>query len=670
MPKENSKNNQTSQQEPKQGFNRSWLFPIIALTLLIGSIFADVGEGEEVSYSQFIEQVENNKVEEVIIGEERIEYKLKPDAVEDAEEPVVRYTFAIPNDVNLTEILEANDVEYRGAPNGNGAGWLIGALSWILPPLLFFSIAYFLFNRAQGGASSPLMSVGKSKARIYSEGDTGCTFKDIAGVDEAQEELQEVVDYLKNADKYSRLGAKIPKGVLLVGPPGTGKTLLAKAVAGEANVPFFSISGSEFIEMFVGVGASRVRDLFQQAQEQAPCIIFIDELDALGKSRGGSGAMTGGGGNDEQEQTLNQLLNEMDGFDANKGVIVLAATNRPEVLDPALQRPGRFDRQVSVDRPDKKGRKAVLEVHVPEIKLAQDVDLSVIAARTPGFAGADLANLVNEAALLAARKNHEYVTMDDFEEALERIIAGLEKKSRVLQDEERKTVAYHEVGHAMVGALMPGSGRVEKISIVPRGAGALGYTLQLPEEDRFLIAEDEIRGRIAIMLGGRSAEEVVFGKVSTGASDDIQKATDLAERCVTLYGMSNRLGPIAFEKPQQQYIPGLSSPRRSVGPEVTTAIDEEVKAIVETAHTMAQKILKENFELLEETAQSLLEEEVLEGSDLTEKLDQVKAPADFEQWLKTGQLSEIDLDSAISDNHQTNPEKSMVNDSKPKNLIK
>lgn len=670
MPKENSKNNQTSQQEPKQGFNRSWLFPIIALTLLIGSIFADVGEGEEVSYSQFIEQVENNKVEEVIIGEERIEYKLKPDAVEDAEEPVVRYTFAIPNDANLTEILEANDVEYRGAPNGNGAGWLVGALSWILPPLLFFSIAYFLFNRAQGGASSPLMSVGKSKARIYSEGDTGCTFKDIAGVDEAQEELQEVVDYLKNADKYSRLGAKIPKGVLLVGPPGTGKTLLAKAVAGEANVPFFSISGSEFIEMFVGVGASRVRDLFQQAQEQAPCIIFIDELDALGKSRGGSGAMTGGGGNDEQEQTLNQLLNEMDGFDANKGVIVLAATNRPEVLDPALQRPGRFDRQVSVDRPDKKGRKAVLEVHVPEIKLAQDVDLSVIAARTPGFAGADLANLVNEAALLAARKNHEYVTMDDFEEALERIIAGLEKKSRVLQDEERKTVAYHEVGHAMVGALMPGSGRVEKISIVPRGAGALGYTLQLPEEDRFLIAEDEIRGRIAIMLGGRSAEEVVFGKVSTGASDDIQKATDLAERCVTLYGMSNRLGPIAFEKPQQQYIPGLSSPRRSVGPEVTTAIDEEVKAIVETAHTMAQKILKENFELLEETAQSLLEEEVLEGSDLTEKLDQVKAPADFEQWLKTGQLSEIDLDSAISDNHQTNPEKSMVNDSKPKNLIK
>ena len=665
MPKQESKDK--NNQPPKQGFNASWLFPIIALTILVASIFSDVGEGEEVSYSQFLQQVENNKVEEVIIGEERIEYKLKPDAVEGAEEPVVRYTFTVPNDANLTAILEANNIEYRGAPEGGGAGWLVGALSWILPPLLFFGLAYFLFNRAQGGASSPLMSVGKSKARIYSEGDTGVKFQDIAGVDEAQEELQEVVDYLKNATKYSRLGAKIPKGVLLVGPPGTGKTLLAKAVAGEANVPFFSISGSEFIEMFVGVGASRVRDLFQQAQEQAPCIIFIDELDALGKSRGGSGAMTGGGGNDEQEQTLNQLLNDMDGFDANKGIIVLGATNRPKVLDPALQRPGRFDRQVSVDRPDKKGRKAVLEVHVPDIKLSEDVDLSVIAARTPGFAGADLANLVNEAALLAARNDHEYVTMADFDEALERVIAGLEKKSRVLQEEEKKTVAYHEVGHAMVGALMPGAGRVEKISIVPRGAGALGYTLQLPEEDRFLVAEDEIRGRIAIMLGGRSAEEVVFGKVSTGASDDIQKATDLAERCVTLYGMSHRLGPIAFEKPQQQYIPGLGSPRRSVGPEVTAAIDEEVKTIVEKAHTMAQKILKENFELLEETAQALLEEEVLDGSELTEKLNQVKAPADFEQWLKMGQLAEIDLDSAKRDHHQPHAEKSMLNNDSKRN---
>lgn len=641
MPNDNPKNtNQSQNPEEKKGFNASWLFPIIALTFLAASLFSNP-EGEQVSYSKFIQQVKNNQVEEVTIGPERIEYKLKPDAVEEEDTPLTRQTFAVPSDRDLTEILEANNVEYTGAPAGGNGGWLIGALSWVLPPLLFFGLAYFLFNRAQGSASNPIAAVGKSKARIYSEGDTGFTFKDIAGVDEAKEELKEVVDYLKNATKYSRLGAKIPKGVLLVGPPGTGKTLLAKAVAGEANVPFFSISGSEFIEMFVGVGASRVRDLFQQAQEQAPCIIFMDELDALGKSRGGSGAMTGGGGNDEQEQTLNQLLNEMDGFDANKGVIVLAATNRPEVLDPALQRPGRFDRQVSVDRPDKKGRKEVLEVHVPDIKLAQDVDLSVIAARTPGFAGADLANLVNEAALLAARNSHEYVTMADFDEALERVIAGLEKKSRVLQEEEKKTVAYHEVGHAMVGALMPSAGRVEKISIVPRGAGALGYTLQLPEEDRFLVAEDEIRGRIAILLAGRSAEEVVFDKISTGASDDIQKATDLAERCVTLYGMSDRLGPIAFEKPQQQYLPGLGSPRRSVGAEVTAAIDEEVKSIVEGAHQMAQDILRKNYELLEETAQTLLEEEVLDGENLSQKLSQVKAPHELEIWLKTGNLPEM-----------------------------
>lgn len=660
---DNNRNSQENNANEKPRFNASWLFPIIALTLLVASFFSGP-DGEEVPYSQFIEQVKNSQVEEVSIGPERIEYKLKPDAVEEENAPLIRQTFAVPSDRDLTDVLEANNVEYSGQPSSGGAGWFIGALSWILPPLLFFGLAYFLFNRAQGGASNPIMSVGRSKARIYSEGDTGFTFNDIAGVDEAKEELKEVVDYLKNATKYSRLGAKIPKGVLLVGPPGTGKTLLAKAVAGEANVPFFSISGSEFIEMFVGVGASRVRDLFQQAQQQAPCIIFIDELDALGKSRGGNGAMTGGGGNDEQEQTLNQLLNEMDGFDANTGVIVLAATNRPEVLDPALQRPGRFDRQVGVDRPDKKGRKEILEVHVPNIKLAEDVDLSVIAGRTPGFAGADLANLVNEAALLAARNNHEYVTMADFDEALERVIAGLEKKSRVLQEEEKKTVAYHEVGHAMVGSLMPGAGRVEKISIVPRGAGALGYTLQLPEEDRFLVAEDEIRGRIAIMLAGRSAEEVVFGKVSTGASDDIQKATDLAERCVTLYGMSDRLGPIAFEKPQQQYIPGLSSPRRSVGPQVTQAIDEEVKNIVETAHAMAQYILRENREVLEETAQHLLAEEVLDGENLTEKLSQVEAPEHFQNWLKTGTLPETLQDALVNNHHENAQEASTLHQPK------
>lgn len=430
----------------------------------------------------------------------------------------------------------------------------------------------------------------KSRARIYSEGDTGATFDDVAGVDEAKAELQEIVDFLQHTAKYTRLGAKIPKGVLLVGPPGTGKTLLAKAIATEAGVPFFSISGSEFIELFVGIGASRVRDLFEQAKRQAPCIVFIDELDALGKSRANAGGIIGG--NDEREQTLNQLLAEMDGFDTNAGVILIAATNRPEVLDPALLRPGRFDRQIVVDRPDKIGREAILRVHAKNVKLSEEVALDKLAARTPGFAGADLANLVNEATLLAARKNRNAVTVEDFNEAIERVLTGLEKKSRVLNDLEKKTVAYHEVGHAIVGALMPGAGVVEKISIVPRGVAALGYTLQLPEEDRFLMIEDEIRGRIITLLGGRSAEESIFGKVSTGASDDIQKATDLAERFVTLYGMSHKLGPIAFEKIQQQFLEGLTNPRRAVSPKISEEIDLEVKEIIEGAHQIALNILQ------------------------------------------------------------------------------
>ncbi|MFM6038800.1 MAG: ATP-dependent zinc metalloprotease FtsH, partial [Sphaerospermopsis kisseleviana] len=471
---------------------------------------------------------------------------------------------------------------------------------------------------------------------IYSEGSTGVKFPDVAGVDEAKAELEEIVDFLKNASKYTTLGAKIPKGVLLVGPPGTGKTLLAKAIAGEAGVPFFSISGSEFIELFVGVGAARVRDLFEQAKQQAPCIVFIDELDALGKSRGGAGGFVGG--NDEREQTLNQLLTEMDGFDANTGVIIIAATNRPEVLDPALRRPGRFDRQIVVDRPDKIGREAILKVHARNVKLAEDVDLGIIATRTPGFAGADLANLVNEAALLAARNNRQAVLMADFNEAIERLIAGLEKRSRVLNEIEKKTVAYHEVGHAIVGALMPGAGKVEKISVVPRGVGALGYTIQMPEEDRFLMVEDEIRGRIATLLGGRSSEEIVFGKVSTGAADDIQKATDLAERAITIYGMSNKLGPVAFEKVQQQFIEGYGNPRRSISPQMTQEIDREVKEIVDNAHHIALSILQNNRDLLEEISQELLEKEILEGGYLREKLSQAQAPDEMDEWLRNGQL--------------------------------
>ncbi|PLZ85598.1 ATP-dependent zinc metalloprotease FtsH [Fischerella thermalis] len=606
---------------------------LLLLNFIVPSFFGP--RLPQVPYSDFVAQVEAGKVDRAVVGSDRIEYSIKTQTPDGKTVEQVFQTTPIAVDLDLPKILRDHNVEFA-APPPNQNGWISTLLSWVVPPLIFFGIWGFLLNR--GGSGPAALTVGKSKARIYSEGTTGVKFTDVAGVDEAKAELEEIVDFLKNAAKYTRLGAKIPKGVLLVGPPGTGKTLLAKAIAGEAGVPFFSISGSEFIELFVGVGAARVRDLFEQAKQQAPCIVFIDELDALGKSRGGAGPIMGG--NDEREQTLNQLLTEMDGFDANTGVIIIAATNRPEVLDPALRRPGRFDRQVVVDRPDKIGREAILKVHARNVKLAEDVDLGIIAARTPGFAGADLANLVNEAALMAARQNRQAVTMADFNEAIERLVAGLEKRSRVLNETEKKTVAYHEVGHAIIGALMPGSGKVEKISVVPRGVGALGYTIQMPEEDRFLMIEDEIRGRIAILLGGRSAEETVFGKVSTGASDDIQKATDLAERYVTLYGMSDKLGPVAFEKIQQQFIEGYGNPRRAISPQVAEEIDREVKQIVDNAHHIALTILHENRDLLEQTAQELLQKEILEGAELREKLNQAKAPAQLEEWLRTGKISE------------------------------
>ncbi len=613
------------------------LLILLALLLLLNFVIPSFGpRPPQVAYSDFINQVTLGKVDRALVSAEKIEFTLKPDANAPVDaRPRVYTTTPVAIDLDLPKILRDNNVEF-GAPPPSQNGWIGTLLSWVVPPLIFFGIWGFLLNRQSGGPAA--LTVGKSKARIYSEGSTGVKFPDVAGVDEAKAELQEIVDFLKNAGKYTRLGAKIPKGVLLVGPPGTGKTLLAKAIAGEAGVPFYSISGSEFIELFVGVGASRVRDLFEQAKQNAPCIVFIDELDALGKSRAQNGVM---GGNDEREQTLNQLLTEMDGFEANTGVILLAATNRPEVLDPALRRPGRFDRQVVVDRPDKIGRSAILNVHARNVKLAEDVDLEKIAVRTPGFVGADLANLVNEAALLAARNNRESVTMADFAEAIERVIAGLEKKSRVLNDQEKKRVAYHEVGHAIIGALMPGAGKVEKISIVPRGVGALGYTLQLPEEDRFLMAEDEIRGRIATLLGGRSAEEIIFNNiVSTGASDDIQKATDLAERSITLYGMSDQLGPVAFEKQQMQFLEGYQSPRRPISPKVMEEIDREVKEIVDNAHHVALAILQANQNLLEETAQELLNQEVLEGSSLREKLGRAVAPNEVTSWLLTGKLPE------------------------------
>jgi len=571
----------------------------------------------KVPYSLFIDQVQDKEVARVSVGQNEIRYQLK----EADGQPGQLFSTTPIFDLELPKRLEDNGVEFAAAPPPKNA-WFGSVLSWVIPPLIFVGIWQFFLNR--GGGPQGALSIGKSKAKVYVEGESGkVTFADVAGVEEAKTELVEIVDFLKTPQRFTQIGAKIPKGVLLIGPPGTGKTLLAKAVAGEAGVPFFSISGSEFVELFVGVGSSRVRDLFEQAKKQAPCIIFIDELDAIGKSRASSGFY---GGNDEREQTLNQLLTEMDGFAAGGAtVIVLAATNRPETLDPALLRPGRFDRQVLVDRPDLIGRQAILEIHAKEVKLGPDIDLKTIATRTPGFAGADLANLVNEAALLAARNHRTEVAQADFAEAIERVVAGLEKKSRVLNEKEKKIVAYHEVGHAMVGTAVAGTSQVEKISIVPRGMAALGYTLQLPTEDRFLMSEEELHGQIATLLGGRSAEEIVFGSITTGASNDLQRATDLAERMVTTYGMSKVLGPLAYQQGQQnQFLGGEPmNPRRLVSPQTAEAIDQEVKAIVENAHQQALDILKQNRELLETISLQLLETEVIEGDNLRSMLNQI-----------------------------------------------
>ena len=575
----------------------------------------------QVPYSLFINQVEDGQVAQASVGQEEIRYKLKD---ENGSEGQVLATTPI-FDLELPQRLEDKGVEFAAAPPPKN-NWFGTLLSWVVPPLIFVAIWQFFLGRGGGGPQGAL-SISKSKAKVYVQDDaTKITFNDVAGVEEAKTELAEIVEFLKSPQRFTAIGARIPKGVLLVGPPGTGKTLMAKAVAGEAGVPFFSISGSEFVELFVGTGAARVRDLFEQAKKKAPCIIFIDELDAIGKSRaGGPGSF---GGNDEREQTLNQLLTEMDGFGAGDGtVIVLAATNRPETLDPALLRPGRFDRQVLVDRPDLSGREAILNIYAGKVRLGSDVDLHAIAVRTPGFAGADLSNLVNEAALLAARNQRETVSQADFNEAIERIVAGLEKKSRVLNDKEKKIVAYHEVGHALVGAIMPGSGRVAKISIVPRGMAALGYTLQLPTEDRFLMDEAELRGEIATLLGGRAAEEIVFGSVTTGASNDLQRATDLAERMVTTYGMSKVLGPLAYDKGQQNNFlgnGGMMNPRRMVSEDTAKAIDEEVKEIVENAHQKALEILNQNRDLLESIAREILDTEVIEGETLQNLLDQVQ----------------------------------------------
>ncbi|HNP35811.1 MAG TPA: ATP-dependent zinc metalloprotease FtsH [Woeseiaceae bacterium] len=513
-------------------------------------------------------------------------------------------------DDKLTEALEAAGVTYAGRRENRWLGSILSTVIWVA---VFFGIWTFAMRRmnTQGG----MMSVGKSKAKVYVETDTQVTFNDVAGVDEAKEELQEVVNFLKDPQQYGRLGARIPKGILLVGPPGTGKTLFARAVAGEAGVPFFSISGSEFVEMFVGVGAARVRDLFDQARKKAPAIIFIDELDALGRARGIQGM---GGGHDEKEQTLNQLLVEMDGFDPSQGLVLVAATNRPEILDPALLRAGRFDRQVLVDRPDKIGRAAILRVHIKKVELVPDLDVDAIAALTPGFTGADLANLVNEAALLATRRGADAVSLDDFTRAIERIVAGLEKKNRLLNPKEREVVAYHEMGHALVAMSLPGVDPVHKISIIPRGIGALGYTIQRPIEDRFLMTLEELDNKMAVLLGGRAAEHLVFEQLSTGASDDLAKATDIARSMVMRYGMDESLGPVVYQESNPLFLDqqGIAPRIREVSNETAEKIDQAVRSQVQSAFDVARAILDAHRDILERGAKLLLAQETLTEPEL------------------------------------------------------
>jgi cell division protease FtsH len=593
----------------------AWLV-LIALAVFLFRAFQDVGV-RHVGYSQWKEMLKAGSFERVVVGPDWVRGYPKPaeaagDEKRSGSQGLPYVANRIQEDSELLKQIEAAKVEYD-AVSSSGMGDLFWV--WILPiglGLLFWTWVMRRMSGQVGQGPPGVMSFGKSKARIHMEPDTGVTFKDVAGIDEAVEELEEIVEFLRTPEKYRRLGGRIPKGVLLVGPPGTGKTLLARATAGEAGVPFFSLSGSEFVEMFVGVGAARVRDLFQQATTKAPCIVFIDELDALGKSRN-AGIM---GGHDEREQTLNQLLAEMDGFDARAGLIIMGATNRPEILDPALMRPGRFDRQVLVDRPDKRGREKILQIHAKNVRLGPDVDLRTIAARTPGFAGADLANVVNEAALLAARRNKSAVGRSEFEEAVERVVAGLEKKSRRITEREKEIVAFHESGHALVSWMLPNADRVTKVSIIPRGLGALGYTLQLPIEDRYLLTRSELRDRMAGLMGGRVAEEEIFGEPSTGASNDLQQATGLARMMVRDYGMSG-MGPVALADNSGPTFLGLKGPdSRNYSDRTALEIDREVQGFVLEAQERAREVLRLHREKLDMLAARLLAVEVVEEEEI------------------------------------------------------
>jgi cell division protease FtsH len=592
-------------------FNIGYAIAAIFAVFLIQYVVSTASKIAVIPYSEYQQLLRQGKIESVGISDRTLQGTLK-EALPGGQKQFVTTRV----DQDLAQELEKYNVRFTGQIEST---FLRDLLSWVMPVLLFFGLWWYIGKRAAegGGLGGGLMAIGKSKAKIYVESDTGVTFADVAGVDEAKDELREVVDFLKNPTEYSRLGGRMPKGVLLVGPPGTGKTLLAKAVAGEAKVPFFSISGSEFVEMFVGVGAARVRDLFKQAHQKAPAIIFIDELDALGRARG-IGPFASG--HDEKEQTLNQLLVELDGFDSRSGLVILAATNRPEILDPALLRAGRFDRQVLVDRPDKKGRIEILRVHMTKVKLSSDVDPEAVDALTPGFTGADLANLVNEAALLATRRKAGAVTMTDFNNAVERMVAGLEKRNRLLNPKEREIVAYHEMGHALVALSLPGVDPVHKISIIPRGVGALGYTIQRPIEDRFLMTKDELENKMAVLLGGRAAEQIVFGHLSTGAADDLRRVTDIARSMITRYGMSEKLGGVAYERDPGNFLARTDQPyparERDYAEETAATIDREVKNIVDHVFQRTQGILTTRRPILDRAAKNLLEKETLEQSDI------------------------------------------------------
>jgi len=594
---------------PKPPWWLNWkaLIAIWVVILVVQWLTADFANSSKIAYSEFLHRLDNNEIERVTIGKDIIhgEYKTTVDGNK-------AFTTVPIEDPELLGKLRDKQVEYAGLRETESPLW--GMLAWFAPLVIFIVLMSWILRRGQSQGGLGLMAgVGRSKARLYAERDVGVTFDDVAGVDEAKDELREVIDFLKTPEKFQRLGGKLPKGLLLVGPPGTGKTLLARAVAGEAGVPFFSISGSEFVEMFVGVGAARVRDLFGEAKKKAPCIIFIDEIDALGKARG-----MGPNVHEEREQTLNQLLVELDGFDARSGIVLMAATNRPEILDPALLRAGRFDRHVVVDRPDKPGRLAILSLHAKSIQLADDADLDSIASMTAGFAGADLANIVNEAALLAVRRDKKKVGTDELLAAVERVIAGLEKKNRVLSTAEKERVAHHEIGHALLAFLLPGTDPVRKISIIPRGIAALGYTLQLPTEDRFLLTRSELENKICVLLGGRVAEEIMYDDVSTGAADDLRKATDIARNMVETYGMS-KLGEMSMQRSELDPMLGTGRSRSLEVSEATAReADQEVLRIIQEQHERARSLLCNARETLNRAASRLLEAETLEGDELEE----------------------------------------------------